>query len=308
MLYYFVGLIVGTFLPIQTAINSKLRFFVKSPFLSSMISFAVAESFLLVLTVLSGVNPLISTEFISEYPKWIWLGGVCGVIGLTSIILLFQKIGSVQTVILPLIGQILMGLIIDNFGWFNSSRIIVTSGKLLGVLLMLVGVFFIVVLPDLKREQPVLGRQKPLVWQMFGVIVGVLMASQTSINAELGRELGSSIHASLVSFTVGTVILLILVGIKERGYTNIKLAFGPSKPRWIWMGGFLGGSYLLGTVSLVPKLGNSTVILLSLAGQMLVSLVIDHFGLLGAKKNKVIAVQILGALVMLAGIIMTKIF
>lgn len=308
MLFFLLGIIIGTLLPIQTAINSKLRFFVESPFLSSMISFVVAEIFLLILTLLSGTNPLISIDFFLANPKWIWLGGFCGVIGLTSIILLFQKLGSVQTVILPLIGQIFMGLIIDNFGWFNSNQIPVTIGKFAGVLLMLIGVFFIVVLPDIKKEEPSTGKHKPLFWQIFGVIVGMLMASQIAINAELGRNLGSPIHASSVSFTIGTIILLTVVGFKEHGYGKIKLAVGPNKPKWIWFGGILGGTYVLGTVNLVPELGNSTVILLALVGQMLISLVIDHFGLLGAKRNKIILVQILGSLVMLSGVLMTKLF
>lgn len=308
MIYLLLGVIIGTFLPIQTAINSRLRSFVESPFLSSMISFFVAEIFLLALTLLSGINPLISLDFFISNPKWIWLGGVCGVIGLTSIILLFQKLGSVQTVILPLIGQIFMGLVIDNFGWFNSNQIGITLGKISGVLLMLIGVFFIVILPDLGKEEPSTGKRKPLFWQIFGIVVGMLMASQTAINAELGRDLGSPLHASLVSFTVGTILLFILVGVKEKGYEKIKLAVGTNKPKWIWLGGILGGSYVLGTVSLVPKLGNGTVILLALVGQMLISLIIDHFGLLGAKRNKIILAQIIGTIIMIIGVLLTKLF
>lgn len=307
VLFYLLGIIFGMFLPIQTAINSKLRSFVKSPFLSSMISFIVAEIFLLLLSLLSGINPFISLQFFITNPKWIWLGGFCGVIGLTSIILLFQKLGSVQTVILPLIGQVFMGLLIDNFGWFNSNQIKITIAKFFGVLLILLGVFFIVILPDMRKKEVANNTRKPVLWQIYAIFVGVLMSSQTAINAELGRRLHSPIHASLISYTIGTILLLILVAVKEHGYKNILLAVGKDKPKWIWLGGILGGLYVLGTVSLVPILGNSTVVLLSLLGQMVISLLIDHFGLLGAQKNRVIFIQLLGVFVMLAGTILTKI-
>ncbi|MBO1307317.1 DMT family transporter [Enterococcus sp. 669A] len=308
MIYLLLGVLFGTLLPIQTAINSKLRSFVQSPLLSSMISFLVAELFLLVLTLVSGINPLISVDFFLSHPKWIWLGGVCGVIGLTSIIFLFQKLGSVQTVILPLIGQIFMGLLIDQFGWFHSPQISVTLGKIAGVLLMIIGVVFVIILPNLKKNKLNTDKHAQLLWQIYGVVVGMLMSSQSAINAELGRNLASSVHASLVSFTVGSILLLLLVGFKERGYGKIKLALGKGKPKWIWLGGFLGGSYLLGLVSLVPILGNSTVILLTLLGQMLISLVIDHFGLIGAKRNRILLVQILGSLLMITGVVLTKMY
>ena len=143
---------------------------------------------------------------------------------------------------------------------------------------------------------------------MYGVVVGMLMASQMSINAELGRYLNTPIHASLVSFTIGTITLIILVGVKERSYHRINFTIGKDTPKWIWLGGILGGSYVLGTSTLVPLLGSGTVILVNLFGQMLSSLTIDHFGLFGSYKNRVILIQLIGVLIMVVGISLTKLF
>lgn len=302
------GILVGCMFPTQTAINSKLRSYVHSPLLSSLISFCVAEIFLLILTILMGINPFISFSFFLTSPKWIWLGGFFGVIALTSIIFLFQKLGSVQTVILPLIGQIFMGLIIDTHGWFHSPLIRLTIGKNVGVFLMLLGVFLIVILPSSKKENESKKQKHLWAWQVYGVVVGMLMASQMSINAELGRYLNTPIHASLVSFTIGTIILIILVGVKERSYHKINFTIGKDTPKWIWLGGILGGSYVLGTSTLVPLLGSGTVILVNLFGQMLSSLTIDHFGLFGSYKNRVILIQLIGVLIMVVGISLTKLF
>lgn len=308
MLLIIFTVFVGAMLPTQTAINSKLRSYIISPMLASMVSFSVAEIFLIVLTLVMRINPFISLSFFLSSPKWIWLGGFCGVTALTSIIFLFQKLGSVQTVILPIIGQIFMGLIIDNFGWFGSRTVPTTLGKIIGVLLMIAGAIFVVVLPSVRHKMVNKVKTRIWGWQIYGVIIGMLMASQMAINSKLGRMIGSPLHASLVSFTVGTILLLIIVGIKERGYKNILLGFEKTKPKWIWLGGFLGATYVLGTVSLVPILGNSAVVLLTILGQILVSLIIDHFGLLGAVKNRIVRIQIFGTLIMILGVTFTKLF
>ena len=68
-----VPILMGSGLAIQTAINSRLRMYVTSPYLSSAISFIVGAVFLLVLTLLSGQSPLISSTIITSNPWWLWL-------------------------------------------------------------------------------------------------------------------------------------------------------------------------------------------------------------------------------------------
>ncbi|MBJ7525567.1 DMT family transporter, partial [Lactobacillus sp. CRM56-2] len=51
MLAILVGLAIGIGLPMQTSINSRLRYSVGSPFGSSLISFAVGSLFLALMTL-----------------------------------------------------------------------------------------------------------------------------------------------------------------------------------------------------------------------------------------------------------------
>lgn len=71
MLAIFIGLFIGIILPMQTAINSKLRTFVQSPFTSSMISFTVGTIYLAVMTLISGKSLFVSAETFSDNPWWI---------------------------------------------------------------------------------------------------------------------------------------------------------------------------------------------------------------------------------------------
>lgn len=75
-----LGTMIGGLLPVQTAINSKLRQFVISPFISSFISFAVGTVFLILLTIITSGQIFLSNEQVSTIPWWAYLGGLLGTI------------------------------------------------------------------------------------------------------------------------------------------------------------------------------------------------------------------------------------
>lgn len=119
-MYLLLGLFVGSLLPIQTAFNSKMRGIVQSPFLASLFSFAIGTLFLALIAIFQGVPLLITSDVFARTPWWAYLGGLLGMLGLTANILLFPILGSVQTVILPILGQLLMSILIDHFGLFHT--------------------------------------------------------------------------------------------------------------------------------------------------------------------------------------------
>ena len=80
------------------------------------------------------------------------------------------------------------------------------------------------------------------------------------------------------------------------------LAAIPTQPLWNLLGGLLGAGALLSYVVLAPKIGLSALLGLAIAGQIIASLVIDHFGLMGALERPVSPIKLVGAMVMLAGL------
>ena len=89
---------------------------VGSPFISAAISFLVGSVFLAIVSAVKSHQVFPTMTFIQSNPAWIWLGGVLGAVYLTSNVLLFPRLGAIQTVVLPILGQILMGTLIDTFG------------------------------------------------------------------------------------------------------------------------------------------------------------------------------------------------
>ncbi|KRM77259.1 DMT family transporter [Secundilactobacillus collinoides] len=318
MLAILIGFIIGVGMPMQTSINSRLRSSVGSPFLSSFASFGVGTIFLAVITLIESHTLGVSLSLFTSQPAWIWLGGLFGVIYLTSNILLFPKLGSVQTGIMPVLGQILAGLIIDNFGLFDSPRRALTVTRGIGALLVLAGVIITVaakgwlerrhnrILEDAETEAAT--KQSGLwFWRVLGVIAGMFGATQTAVNGHLGSVLGSTAHAAFVSFFVGTLGLIILV-LLLRPELKLSAPAGKRNPWWMWIGGVIGALYVLGNVYLVPIVGTGLAVVIVLVGLMTGSLLIDQFGWFASKKNPITGIQLVGLLVMIGGVALIRLF
>lgn len=305
-----IALLTGVGVPLQTTINSRLCGYVKYPLLTSLVAFALGAIFLLIVSLIMGYNILIPSAIFFQEPWWIWIGGTLGVIGLTVNICLFPRIGSVQTVIIPMFGQIIMGILIDHFGWFNSPHIPFTLGRILGVLLVVLGVFMIIIphRSQIGEQQKANQTKMKIIWQLAGFAAGILVAARNSINGQLGVVLESSIHAGFIALITGTIVLLIFTGVTKQRLSNITTAIKTKSPWWTWTGGVLGAFFIVAIAYLVPILGTGTVVILGILGQLSCSLVIDKYGLLSSQKHPITFRQIIGLLVLLIGAIAVREF
>lgn len=307
LLYLFIALTAGFFLSNQTPINTDLRRFAGTPILAGLISFAVGTIFLALISLSTSDRLIPSWRFISEQPLWIWLGGLLGAIYLTSNILLFPRLGAIQTVILPIFGQIVMGTLIDSTGLFASPKIPLSLTRGLGIFLLTVGVAVAIVLPVLLRKKNIAEEkqtQKLLGWRLWGIVIGMMGASQQAINGHLGVALGNTAEASFISFFTGTILIFIVAAIvtkKMKGLTTLKQA----KP-WHFLGGILGGSFVFATVVCVPQIGAGMTIMMGLLGQMIGSMLVQQFGWWHSSKYSIQLLQVIGVVIMVGGVVMIK--
>jgi len=232
-------------------------------------------------------------------PLWIWFGGLLGVVALTGNILLFPHLGAVQTVVLPIAGQIMMGVVIDHFGFFDSPASPLTIVRAVGALVTLGGVIAIVAGPGAptNRDDSTMGLW---LWRLAGFIFGCFTASQSAINGHLGQITGSPVSAALVSFTIG-VSALIVLNIVLRWRPRIERPNGEANPWWMWVGGVLGALFVLGNAALVPQIGTGLTVVATLLGSMLGSLLIDHM-----RGVRVQLRQVVGIAVILIGVVLIR--
>ncbi|MGB2574970.1 DMT family transporter [Leuconostoc citreum] len=306
---YFIGLFAGFLLANQSPINAKLGFVLKSPLRSSLLSFTVGTFFLMLIYFVSGQQQVNLINVATNNPWWIWFGGLLGVIFLTSNILMFPKLGAIQTIILPIIGQVIMGVVIDTFGLFNMPIGTLTVTKVIGILLLLGGIYVAVVLAnrfEVKREKKQLDADTNInIWRMWAILVGAFSAIQQAINGRLGYLLHSVVGSAVISFFSGTVVILIVVLLKE-GRLWPKTVRITKQPVWLFTGGILGALFVFSTAFLVPKLGAGMTVTLSLSGSIIGSIVVAQFGWWQSLKQNVTRVQIIGIALMVASIALIK--
>ncbi|MCA1246355.1 DMT family transporter [Massilia oculi] len=143
-----------------------------------------------------------------------------------------------------------------------------------------------------------------LIFLMMAFCVGMAMSIQAAVNTQLAASIGAnSVVAALVSFACGTIVL---AGVAlSRGGLGPTFAALATQPAWKFAGGFLGAAFVFGTVFLAPRIGLLSLIVLVIAGQLLTSMAIDHFGLINMAVRKVSNVRMLGAAVVALGVAIT---
>lgn len=292
---------LGFMTPIQTAANSRLRQSVVSPLVASLVSFTVGTMFLAVVVLLEKGSLLIESELIERLPWWAWFGGLCGLWGLTVNILIFPKLGAVQTALMPMLGQIAMGVVIDSLGLLQSPVFPFTLRRLLALAVLLTGIIMIVL-----RKEEALQKSNLLIWQLIGISGGAIFAMQPSMNSLLSIGLFSSVHAAFISFLTATVMLILLVVLLPEDRVNIPRIFSFNRPWWSWLGGIIGGTFVTGFAFFASRTGIGILLITSICGMLTNSLIIDKYGLLGAPKKHIGLLQYLGIVLVIAGIIILR--
>jgi transporter family-2 protein len=136
------------------------------------------------------------------------------------------------------------------------------------------------------------------------ILIGCFLPVQTGVNAELRASIGDPIATALVSFAVGTLALFVAV-LCLRIPVPVGAAWAQSAV-WHWSGGILGAIYIATVVVLAPRLGAGTLVAAIVAGQMLASLVLDHFGWVGFPVHPVSALRLLGAMLLMLGVVLIQ--
>jgi len=135
---------------------------------------------------------------------------------------------------------------------------------------------------------------------VLAVIAGAVVPFQSAINANLGRGLGHPLWATLASLLVSIVVLLpVMLALR---LPLPSLAFITKAPLWMWAGGAFGVCFISLALMLLPKLGASGFIALALAGQVVASLVLDHFGLFGLVERQMTLPRVFGAVLLMGGV------
>lgn len=132
------------------------------------------------------------------------------------------------------------------------------------------------------------------------------MPTQAVINSKLAASVDSPVLAAFISFAVGTLALFVYILLTGVPLNNLALA--RNAPLIAWIGGFLGAFFVAVMATIVPRIGVALSFSLAIAGQMFITLLIDHFGWLGVPEKPINLTRVLGAALITIGVVLIRKF
>ncbi|WP_176586030.1 DMT family transporter [Priestia megaterium] len=107
---------------------------------TTLLTFITGSIFLVILIIFFGQGNVLK---ILEAPKWQLSAAFLGTLYGLLVIAAVPKIGVIATNISAIVGQLVISIVIDNFGWFNSLVIPLDLKRSFALLFMVIAIYFI---------------------------------------------------------------------------------------------------------------------------------------------------------------------
>lgn len=137
--------------------------------------------------------------------------------------------------------------------------------------------------------------------------VGALLAFQAGANRQLGDHtgiegwFGSGLMAAMTNFCVGFAVMTVIALVVRPGVPSVNSL--STAPWWAWTGGLMGVSIVFTSLTLVRPLGAGLMVSSIVTGQLVASIVVDQFGLVGVPSRPASVGRLVGACLLIAGVV-----
>ena len=143
MQYLTLAFIIGCLIPLQAAINARLRDHLdNSTLLAALVSFSVGTLALIAMAAVTGQRWQ-ALGGVAQAKGWQLTGGLLGAVFVFATTLLAPKIGVAKMAALVIAGQVAMSLIADHYGWIGLAVREVTTVRAAGAILVVAGVLMV---------------------------------------------------------------------------------------------------------------------------------------------------------------------
>ncbi len=304
LLYPFI-LVAGLLQALGNSMNAQLRSRLVNPWLAATVSFLPVVFIFATLFLVMPV-PLPTLDTLGRMPWYAPFGGVAGAVAVFGGLAFVDKVGAGPFNGLTITGNILTSLALDAFGLFGLSGSGFKPLPWLGGLLMVGGIVLIARSgasdKDAQQGKGLAGR---LLFP-FILVAGALQAIGVAWNAELNHALLNPWLAATVSFLPVVFVFTLVFLLRPSPLPERDDVAGM---RW-WMplAGITGAVAVFAGLLLVQKVGAGAFNGLLITANLLTSIALDHFGLLGMKQVKVGPGRLGGAGLMVVGILLISIF
>jgi transporter family-2 protein len=132
---------------------------------------------------------------------------------------------------------------------------------------------------------------------------GAAITVQAGLNAQVARTLGHPLWATMVSLIVSVISILPMLALFRAGQPTLSGIAGT--PWWIWIGGALGAFFITVALMTAPNLGAVVFISAVVSGQVVASLLLDHFAIAGFPSRPVTLWRVIGVVLVVAGVLVS---
>jgi len=143
-----------------------------------------------------------------------------------------------------------------------------------------------------------------VLFMLLVFLAGAILPIQAGFNIQIGKTVQQPVFAAFASFLIGTIALLIYLLSVKFNFSSISATQSVS-PLY-WTAGILGAFYVASVIIIAPKLGTALTFSLIVGGQMIISLILDHFGLLGFSIKEINWQRILGVIFLVLGVLLIR--
>lgn len=141
-------LLGGMAIAAQSSINGTLS--VRTDVVTTAWLANVVAAIILWFLVVFFEQPQAQTMF--SIPPWQLSGALFGTFSMVAIVIGVPRIGTAATIVAVIAGQIIMGLLVDHFGWFGNTQIVLDY-KRMAAIALLAGALYLIYLSNVKRAK-----------------------------------------------------------------------------------------------------------------------------------------------------------
>lgn len=138
------------------------------------------------------------------------------------------------------------------------------------------------------------------IYLLAALVGGAVLPVQIALNTLLRRFVGEPMQVTFISYTVGAFASLMVCFFAR--YPLPALTELAQSSWWIWIGGCLGTLYVWSTIFATPKIGAALALALTIVGQMIAALFLDHYGAIGLAPYPASPTRIAGVVLVILGV------
>jgi bacterial/archaeal transporter family-2 protein len=260
--------VAGGGLAVQARVNGELAVRLGSPLAAGALNMVVGLA-VVALAAVVGRRPLGNLLHPAPSRWWHWTGGLCAVVFVYAVVAATPRLGVTLVSVSIAAGMAAAGLFADAVGLGLAGRHPAATTRVAGALVAVGAVAVSSVgAPPGSVSLPHVA---------LALAGGFGVGCQQPVNSRLSSIVGDATVAAVVSFAVGATVIVTLA-----------TAAGPVDP-WpaeplLYVGGVLAAGYVLVAIPAVSRLGALRLALATLAGQLIVSAVLDVVAPIGDQR------------------------